>query len=401
MSHSFLSLIFSVCSIFSFSSCATLEDSYSVNVSKPLSGQMLGAKIEYLDEKIIKASIGLDININDLPIGKSYSNNQYLSEYVNLLLLLKNDETLNPQYSFLGLKEASKNYQEALQNNDKAKIAEIEKLYLDKNGKKDLNERIMLTMKLAYLAAILNQTITSELYRKNASALSIIAQDSIDPNVNVDKIYKNSLISQLNHNYAESNIYLDTSEDFADESRYGAKLDPNVLLLLKLNNMYRGINNYFLGNYSAAVSAFMSADEYEDQSDDYYIYNKLNMYFAIAKINWYEAREFLKRVQSNITNDKLKETWAFRILQAINDSDPKSLFNQVDEFAKDDKDRSEILCETYYYLGMEFYLRDQVDIAKIFFTLSKNLNITYFIENTTSSMALRTFYQEYENSQQN
>jgi lipoprotein NlpI len=158
--------------------------------------------------------------------------------------------------------------------------------------------------------------------------------------------------------------------------------------------MYTGINNFFLKNYTAAATTFITADEYTNKGSDYYLYNKLHLYAVIARLNWPEARAFLKRVEESVTDEKMRESWAFSIIHAINTMDFTTLMNKVDTL--DDTEnksvRAENLCEAYYYVGMDLYNRGQKELAKIFFVMSKAQHVPYFMEYTMSDLALKRYY---------
>ena len=58
--------------------------------------------------------------------------------------------------------------------------------------------------------------------------------------------------------------------------------------------------------------------------------------------------------------------------------------------------KAENLCEAYYYVGLDLYNRNQKDLAKLFFVLSKAQKVPYFMEYTTSELALANFFKDEE-----
>ncbi len=158
-------------------------------------------------------------------------------------------------------------------------------------------------------------------------------------------------------------------------------------------NMTRGMNDYFLGNLSAAIALLESAPEHSDQEHDWYMYNNLNLYLIYFEQDKKTGQEFLQNFLNTEFSEKNKSSWAYQILKSLNSDRPGDLIAQASEFSKNAKELSENLCEAYYYLGMKYYLEGAKDIAHLFWVLSREQNVFYFLEYDYSTRAINKYFK--------
>ena len=157
--------------------------------------------------------------------------------------------------------------------------------------------------------------------------------------------------------------------------------------------MTRAINNYFLGNYATSISIFESAPEYYDEKNDWFVYNKLNLYISYLALDQARAEKVIKEFLSRNYPDEIRKSWAYRIMLALDSSHPSDLIKNAREGAANDRELAERLCEAYYYIGMKYYHMGAVNTAKLYFILSMSQNVYEFLEHEFSAMALHYYFK--------
>lgn len=386
----------SICSISGIVGCETVatKDPQLQIVSHPLNGEFVGAN--YMSRSSFKApKWNINLDPSSLPVEPYNVRTEYKKIFDDLRMALFSLEVAYPDLSMNNLAQLAnicKQYEAQKKEAEATKI----KNEFNKRISKDLaNKTLDLQRKIVWAAFNfdplydVDDLITRQYLLMYMTGVLHTPENT--PAMN-ELNYQQMMTSQAKNDLQHSNDYLSAVEDLTQ------KKEQTPLLIL----MYRGINNFFLGNYDAAATSFITADEYKDQENDYYVYNKLQLYNVIAHVNWPEGRAFLKRFEDFITNDptpakeKVRDSWAFKIIHALNTED----FNSIVEEAKkieDAKTRAENLTELYYYVALELYHRDQKDLAKLFFALSRAQNITNFMEYNMADLALSNLFKKETN----
>lgn len=189
-------------------------------------------------------------------------------------------------------------------------------------------------------------------------------------------------------NLLSANKMLAVAEDLAMQDK------TNELLNFFSFNMVRGMNDYFLGNLNAAISLLENAPEHSDENHDWYLYNNINLFLMYYQQDKNTGIEFLHNFLKKDFSDKNKETWAFKILNALNSNNPGDLISLAPTFVKNDQELAENLCEAYYYIGMKYYLDGAKDVARLFFVLSREQKVYNFLEYDYSSHALAKYFNK-------
>lgn len=223
-----------------------------------------------------------------------------------------------------------------------------------------------------------------ELANLHLSAMSELV--STDVHASYYFYFSNLLASQ--GNLLVANAMLSVAEDLALSIG-----DPEFYNFMGFN-MTRGMNDYFLGNLSAAISLLENAPENTDEEHDWYLYNHLNLFLMYYEENREKGREYLKNFLKNEFSEKNKSSWAYQILLALDSSRPGDIIARASEFAKNEKERAEYLCEAYYYVGMKYYLDGSRDVARLFWVLTREQKVRYFLEDSFATQALRKFFED-------
>ena len=392
MLHYFYAALLSICSITGIVGCeSTISDYELQEASQPLEGQLVGKNYSKRVE-FVPREWRIDVDIGLLPIERTRNEENRAKLLENFRNALFNLEAAYPDVSLASMLQIA-NYSKQLAKagkNDSAKqlLAEFKKRVPD-----DVIDKLLELYSRAALASLNVDPAASvdEYVYKSIALMAVTGRDEskegVKNKIDIENIRMMSL--QARNKLALSNDSLAVVEDLTDMT--GVKGQS-------LSQMYRALNNFFLGNYDAAATVFLTADEYSDQNSDYYLYNKLHLYGVLGRINWPEARAFLKRVEERTESENLKKSWAFSIIHAINTEDFVSLIEDAKKLSDPDNTsvKAENLCEAYYYVGLDLYNRNQKDLAKLFFVLSKAQKVPYFMEYTTSELALANFFKDEE-----
>lgn len=216
-----------------------------------------------------------------------------------------------------------------------------------------------------------------------------VAPDDVSRESKVLMYYAFAMVSRRIYDLNYANQMLSSAEDFIIDGSDGSPERDFTLGIY----MYRAVNNYFLGNYTTAISNFESAPEYDDVNSEWYLYNKLNLYLAYLALDAAKADFMLKSFLVQPADEKTKQAWAYRLLEALNSDRPSELIRHAGDGAKDEREKAERLCEAYYYIGMKYYHMGAVNTARLYFNLSMNQNVVEFLEHEFSAMALHYYFK--------
>ncbi len=388
MVHFFQSALLSICSVLGMSACSSVDSSYELqNVSEPIAGQFVGKN--YSKRSDFKPGPwNIELNEKLLRIERTTSDDAREKIVQNLRNAVLSIETAYPDLTLPALLQIAGAARQLASSQKEKEAQKIMEQFKKRYSDDVLDKFFEVHSKLVWaILSVEPATNVDDLIVKQIALLSLSGRDSQKEYTGL----KLDISNQRMMSYQARNLLAESSEELAqieDLSSYGT-VKP-----VELAQMYTGINNFFLKNYTAAATTFITADEYTNKGSDYYLYNKLHLYAVIARLNWPEARAFLKRVEESVTDEKMRESWAFSIIHAINTMDFTTLMSKVDTL--DDTEnksvRAENLCEAYYYVGMDLYNRGQNELAKIFFVMSKAQHVPYFMEYTMSDLALKRYY---------
>jgi tetratricopeptide (TPR) repeat protein len=198
--------------------------------------------------------------------------------------------------------------------------------------------------------------------------------------------YSLAALQQLQFDLKYANSLLSAAEEIVIQSGGDDVLIQGLF-------MTRGINNYFLGNYAAAVSNFESAPEYYDEKNEWFVYNKLNLYLSYLAFDKARAEKMIKEFLSKDFPEDIKKSWPYRILQSIDSDRPSDIIKKARDGAKNEREVAERLCEAYYYVGMKYYHLGLTETARLYFILSKAQNVYEFLEHLFSDLALHFYFK--------
>ncbi len=157
--------------------------------------------------------------------------------------------------------------------------------------------------------------------------------------------------------------------------------------------MYKAINNFYLKNYNTSVMIFENAPEYTDIKSDWFIYNKLNLYFSYLYSDPRKAQKMMDQFRSQDLPKDIVDSWPYQLLMVIDTANPSQILDEViSDEALTDREKAERLCEAYYYLGLKYNHMGAKNTARVFFILAQAQNVVEFLEHEFSVLALHYFF---------
>ena len=115
-------------------------------------------------------------------------------------------------------------------------------------------------------------------------------------------------------------------------------------------------------------------------------FRALWLYFAMAKVNEQEARDYLKTIRSDLSAGH----WAISLIDLyIGNVSEEQLLSQLIDGVSNQRELTERLCEAYFYLGKYHSEKQNQGVAANYFKLALSTNVHDYVEHRYARKELK------------